>query len=146
MIGFFSKLPWYVKAIAGVIVIALGFFLFGQIQSCSYDKARKEYEAQSEQWKGERAKLIAEAEAKEARVAELETKIMAYQAAADAGKKVDDSLAEKIEQLGEDAKHEEEMANAPADCRTRAIRVCALLRANGINADCASITNESCSR
>jgi uncharacterized protein YlxW (UPF0749 family) len=145
-VKFFSKLPWYFKAIAGVIVMVGFLALINQIQSWKYDKERKEYQAQSEQWKGERAKLIAEAESKEKRVAELESEVLAYKAAADAGKKVDDALAEKIEQLGEDAKHEEENALIPVDCATRGGRVCTLLRANGISADCASIIRESCSR
>jgi uncharacterized protein YlxW (UPF0749 family) len=144
MIEFFSKLPWYVKAVVGVVLVVGLFGLFSQVQSCNYDKARKEYEAQSEQWKGERAKLIAEAESKEKRVAELESEVLAYKAAADAGKKVDDALAEKIEKLGEDAKHEEEVANSPVDCATRGARICTLLRANNITADCAAIVRESC--
>lgn len=143
---FFSKLPWYFKVAAGVILIVIVVFLFGQIQSCNYDKARKEYEAEKQAWLQERPKLIANAEAKEARVAELESEILAYKAAADAGKKVDDALAQKIEQLGEAARHEEEMANAPVDCATRGGRICQLLRANNIPADCAVIIRESCSR
>lgn len=146
MINFLKSLPLVVKIIAGILVIVGLFFLFGQIQSCNYDRGRKEYEAEKKTWEAERSKLIADADAKEAKVAELETKVMAYQAAADAGKKVDDSLAQKIEKLGEDAKHEEEMASVPVGCNTRGARVCDLLRANNIPADCAAIIRESCSR
>lgn len=145
-----SSLPkpwnWVVSVVLLVIVIAVLVWAFSQVQSCSYHKAKKEYDAQEAKWSQERTKLIADAEAKEKRIAELEPQVLLYKAAADAGKKVDDDLAGKIEQVGKDAAAAEAAAVGVSDCRVRAARVCELLRTNRIPHDCAVITTESCAR
>lgn len=130
-----------------VIVLALGTIfitLFSQIGSCQYDKARKEYEEQSKAWTTERAVLVASAEAKEKRIAELEPKAIAFDALAEQNKKIDAGLAQQIEEVSKNAGIEEAMALEPTDCRVRAKRVCDLLSANRIKHDCAAITAESC--
>lgn len=140
-----SPLNWIVGAVLLVAVISALVFGFSQVQSCNYNKTRKEYEAKEAAWYQERTKLIADAEAKEKRIAELEPQVLLYKAAADAGKKVDDALVTKIEQVGKDAAAAEANASIPTDCRTRAQRVCDLLRANNIPHNCGVITAESCS-
>lgn len=138
--------PWNLVALLVLLaaIAGAGFWLFGQVQSCTYHKARKDYDKKEAAWSKERTKLIADAEAKEKRIAELEPQILAFKAAADAGKKVDDELAAKIEQSGKDAAAAEAAALEPADCRVRAQRVCALLKSNNIPSDCGRITAESC--
>lgn len=131
---------------AAVLFIALVIYLFGSIRSCQYDKARREYQQAEAHWKAERDGLKGENALLRTQIAELEPKVLAYQAAADAGRKVDENLAAKIEQIGKDSANEEAMANTPTDCRTRAARVCALLSTNRIPHDCGAITRESCSR
>jgi len=145
LIGKLPK-PWnYVVGVALlVIVISALVWGFSQIQSCSYHKAKKEYDEKEAAWSQERTKLIADAEAKEKRIAELEPQVLAFKAAADAGKKVDDALVTKIEQVGKDAAAAEAAASEPVDCLVRATRVCDLLRANNIPHDCKRITAESC--
>jgi hypothetical protein len=138
--------PWRLILILGIVFAAgaLIFTLFSQIGSCRYDKARKEYEEKSKAWATERAVLIASAEAKEKRIAELEPKAIAFDALAEQNKKIDAGLAKQIEEVSKNAADEEARAEMPTDCRARAQRVCDLLSANHIKHDCAAITAESC--
>lgn len=133
--------PWRVLVQIALVILAisLGFYLFGQIQSCRYDKARGEYQQKEEAWKVERTKLIADAEAKEKRIQELEPKVAAYEQLAEQKKRLDQNLSDKIDKLVEDAKREEELTNEPTDCATRARRVCEKFRANNIPIDCAQL-------
>lgn len=130
-----------------IIVFAVGlivFTLFSQIGSCQYDKARKEYEEKQQTWAIERTKLIAGAEAKEKRIAELEPKAIAFDALAEQNKRIDAGLAQQIEEVSKNAAEEEARAEMPTDCFTRIARVCERLRANNIRADCERIKQESC--
>lgn len=143
LVKFFELIPqpWRTVAQIGLVVllIVLGIYFFGQIQSCRYDKARGEYQQKEEAWKVERTKLIADAEAKEKRIAELEPKVAAYEQLAEDKKRLDEGLSSKIDSLVEEAKREEELTNQPTDCRTRAQRVCEKFRANNIPIDCAQL-------
>jgi len=129
------------------LVIVIALVVFGGVDSCRsrrYDKERAKYEAESKAWADERSKLIASAEAKEARIAELEPKAIAFDALAEQNKRIDAGLAKQIEEVSKNAAEEEARAEMPTDCRLRASRVCDLLRANNIKHDCATITRESC--
>lgn len=139
--------PWRFILIVGVLLAATAaiFTLSSQVRSCQYDKSRKEYEEKSKAWATERATLLANAEAKEKRIAELEPKAIAFNALAEQNKKIDAGLAQQIEEVSKNAADEEARAEMPTDCRVRAQRVCDLLSANHIKHDCASITAESCS-
>lgn len=125
--------------LAGVAAIVLLFAVSSQVSSCRYDKGRKEYEAKEEAWKTERAKLIATAEEKERRIAELEPQVQAFKAAAEAGKKVDEALAQKIEDVAKESADAEANAQVPTDCRTRADRICTMFRAGDSRFDCKPI-------
>lgn len=138
--------PWRLLLLL-VLVLALGaivFTLFSQVSSCRYDKARKEYEEKEKAWTVERTTLIANAEAKERRVAELEPKAIAFDALAEQNRKIDAGLAKQVEEVSKNAAEQEARAEMPTDCRVRAERVCDLLRANNIKHDCFRITKESC--
>lgn len=143
-----NRLPrpynWIVALAILVAVIVGCVFLFGQIRGCQYKKERADYQKKEDAWNLERTRLIATAEAKEKRIAELEPKVLFYEAAAEAGRKVNDDLAKKIEDVSKQAGDEESRALVPTDCNVRARRVCDLLRANNIPHDCAAITIESC--
>lgn len=122
--------PWRLLLFL-VIVLALGaivFTLFSQVSSCRYDKARKEYEEKEKAWTVERTTLIANAEEKERRVEELESQNAAFRAAAEQGKKVDDALAAKIDQVSKEAADEAALTDQTTDCWTRADRTCMKLR------------------
>jgi hypothetical protein len=108
-----------------VLLIVAGFYLFGQVKSCGYDRARQEYQQKEDAWKLERTKLVTRAEESEKRVTELEPKVLAYEKLAEAGKRLDESTAEKIKKIAEEASREETATNNPADCVVRAERICA---------------------
>lgn len=135
---------WVLKAGILVAVIGLSFTAVNSIQSCGYSKGSARYHEEEQKWKTERAALLARAEEKERRVAELEPKAIAFDALAEQHKAIDRELAKKVEEVSSNAASEEAKADQPTDCRTRAQRVCDLLRANNIRHDCAKITRESC--
>ena len=128
------------------MLIGIAVFLFGQIQSCGYDKARKEYEVQETKSKAERDALIGENKALKTQIAALEPQLAIFKSAAESGKKVDEATAIKIEEVTKNAAIEEANAERPSDCRSRGQRVCDGLRAVNIRHDCATIIDESCSR
>ena len=134
--------------IAGIIAIVLIAGGISWFQSTRYDKKRLEYEAQAKQWATERAGLIANAEAKEKQVAELESQLAAFRAAAEQGKRVDDALAAKIDEVSKAAADESARTDAVATCAERAERTCAKLRAlkPPIVIDCAEYKRKLCSR
>lgn len=127
-----------------VIFVAFMFGGFNWYFSRKYDKSRIEYEQKEQAWKVERTTLIANAEAKEKRIAELEPKAIAFDALAEQNKKIDTGLAQQIDEVSKNAANEEILAEQPTDCRVRAKRVCDLLLANHIKHDCERITKESC--
>jgi hypothetical protein len=135
---------WVVEAALLATIIATGFYLFNQVQSCGYQKGSARYHEEEQKWKTERAALIARAEEKEKRVAELEPKAIAFDVLADQHRAVDAELAKKVQEVSNRAYNEEAAAEQPTDCRVRAQRVCDLLRANGVRHDCGTITRESC--
>jgi hypothetical protein len=145
MVKFFSSLPWYLKVLAGALLLVGVFALFGQVMSWRYDKERKEYQAERQQWvELERPQLIARAEASEKKVAELEPKAIAFDAVAEQNKKIDAGLAQQIEEVSKHAAEEEARAMEPTDCLTRVARVCERLQSAGIKHDCFAITRETC--
>jgi len=133
---------WAAGAIVAVLLISLTLFLFGQAQSCGYNRARTEYEQKEKELKAESDRLIAEAEAKERRIAELETQVPALKAIVEALSKKDEELINAINEAGREAAEAEANAETPSNCHDRTKRVCDLLRANGIKHDCNKILNE----
>lgn len=142
MFELLSRQSITVKAILVVVVIAGVLGAFYSIQSWAYHRGHAKYIEESKAWQGERAKLIAEAEAKEKRIAELEPQVVAYKAAADAGKRLDDAKVKEIEELGR--KEAEDVANSqiPTTCADRARRVCELFRRTDSRFDCKPIFAE----
>lgn len=150
-----NRIPQPYRLIVFVVLVflvgGLVLLLFDQVSSCRYNKGRTEYTKEKEQWTKEReawaterAGLIATAESKEKRIAELEPKAMAFDALADQNKRIDSNLANQIEEVSKNAAIEEGNALLATDCITRANRVCDRLRANRIPVDCAKLTAESC--
>lgn len=144
MLDFIKKYP-FLTIIGVVILIALFLGLLYGVQKWAYHRGQAKYEAESKAWQVDRAKLIAEAEAKEKRIAELEPQVVAYKAAAEAGKRLDEEKAKAIEDLGK--REAEDVANSqiPTDCRTRAGRVCDLFKRTDAKFDCRPIFDE-CAR
>lgn len=142
--------PWRLILFVGIVIAALVivFTLFSQISSCRYDKARKEFEEKEKAWTVERTKLITNAEAKERRVEELESQNAAFRAAAEQGKKVDDALAAKIDQVSKEAADEAARTDLPDDCWNRADRTCAKLAKlkPPIIVDCDEYKRKLCAR
>lgn len=139
MTGFVTWLLKQSPIVQGLMVVGVLALLFGvssQISSCRYDKERAKYEAEKQAWASERGKLIGAAEEKERRVAELEPQVQAFKAAAEAGKKVDEGLAEKIEAVAKESADAEANAEIPVDCRIRAERICQLFRRSDARFDC----------
>lgn len=137
MFTFISKLPWIVKIPVAIGLLVLFFWLFGQVQACGYKKARAEYQKDRDQWINvDRPKLIAEAEAKEKRIAELEPQLAIYKDAAEKGKKIDEAKQQQIEDVTKREAENEKTANLPTDCRSRANRLCDLFRTNDKRFDC----------
>lgn len=138
-----SKIPkpwnWILSLVAAVLIIAVGFWLSAQIQACGYSKAHKELEAETQKWQKERAALIADAEAKEKHIEELEPQVVAFRAAAEQGKRLDEEKAKQIEEISKKETANENTANASTDCRTRATRLCDMFRATDKRFDCGTI-------
>jgi septal ring factor EnvC (AmiA/AmiB activator) len=126
-------------AIAGII------FLFGQMQSCGYNRAQTQFDKEKEQWQQQRAVLESQAKEHEAKIAELEPKALAYEAAAKNAQRIDASLADKINQITEDSKNAQQNADVTVDCSVRAQRICDLFRASDKKFDCSVVFNQ-CSR
>jgi hypothetical protein len=150
-----NKIPQPYRLIVFLVVcvalISVFFVIGNQVRSCGYSRGRAEYDAEKaawskerEAWNNDRAKLIAEAEAKDKRIAELEPKAIAFDAVAETNKRIDANLASQIDEVSKNAGIEETNALLATDCLTRANRVCERLRANRIAVDCARITTESC--
>lgn len=150
-----NKIPQpYRLIVFFAVVVTFGgliFLAFDQVSSCRYNNGRAQYEKekrewtkQREAWATERAGLIATAEGKEKRIAELEPKAIAFDTLAEQNKRIDAGLAKQVEEVSKNAAIQEANAELPTECRVRVERVCALLRANKYNADCARITAESC--
>lgn len=144
VLEFVGRLPWWLQVGIVVVLLVVGFYLFGQVQSCGYHKGRTDFEARDKARELESVHLKARAEAAEQRVAELEPKAAAFDAVAEQHIKADKSLAEKVGEVSKEAANEEARADQPTDCRVRAQRVCDLLSANRIKHDCAAITRETC--
>lgn len=142
-----AKVKWIGGIVLAVGLIMLMFGIGSWWSGSRYNKARAEYQKNEDAWKTERTTLIANAEAKEKRIAELEPQVLAFQAAADAGKKVDEELANKIEQISTDAAAEAAATDAPAECGVRAERTCAKLRGlkPPIVIDCEAYKKKICS-
>lgn len=143
-----EQLPNNIRYVAGalllVVVVGVAFALSSQVQSCGYNKARDEYQKKEDAALAERNKLLEDAKSKEVQIVALQTKVQFYEAAADAGKKVDDKLQNQINEVATNAANQEATASTPTDCHVRAKRVCDLLRANNIPGDCAAIEREAC--
>lgn len=137
-----------VAGIAAVILIALLIGGWGWYVARRYDKGRLQYEADAKAWATERAGLIANAEAKEKQVAELESQVAAFRAAAEQGKKVDDALAAKIDEVSRQAAEELASTEQPAECVIRAQRTCEKLRGlrPPISIDCEEYKRKICSK
>lgn len=143
-----SKLPNILQGVfagALVFILIVGLFLLtSQIRACGYDRAREQYEQTDKLNAAKVADLEADAKAKEAQIVALQTKVQFYEAAADAGRKVDNKLQDQVNEVANNAANQEVNASTPTDCHVRAKRVCALLRANNIPGDCAAIEREAC--
>lgn len=141
--------PWRLILFVG-IVFALGsifFVLLNQVQSCGYHKAQSKYEAESKAWATERAKLQGQIAERDKQIEQLEAKEAAIIAADQAGKKLDDEIATRIDEATKAAAAEVVATNEPADCFVRADRTCQKLAGlkPPIRIDCDAYKRKLCS-
>lgn len=135
-------------AIGLVILISLISVTVIWLQSRHYDQKRKEYE-QNDKVKAEQsAKLKSHAEFLEARVAELEPKLAAYEKLADDKKRLDESITTKIDDVVKEGLKEDASTNVVIDCGSRADRTCAKFHSlkPPIDLDCDAYKRKICSR
>ena len=135
--------------VVAVVALVLVFFtLFSQIQSCGYDKARARYEKESKEWATERATLLGQVAERDKQIEQLKAKEAVYIAADQAGKKVDDALAAKIDEVTKAAAAEAIATGEPADCWVRADRTCTKLAGlqPPIKINCDDYKRKICSR
>jgi len=137
-----------VFVIAAVALLVIVFTLFNQVKSCGYDKARKDYEDQSRAWANERAILLGRIAERDKQIEQLEAKEAAIIAADKAGKKLDDDIANRIDEVTKAAADEAISTDAPADCTDRAERTCSKLAGlkPPIVIDCDSYKRKVCAR
>lgn len=135
-----------ILAAAGVIVF-IGVIVWGvnSYQARKYDKDRQKYQASETAMKAERDQLSGENKVLKSQIASLEPQLLAYKSAQEVGKKVDDGLAKKIEDVGKESANAEANAQMPSTCNDRAQRVCDMFRASDKRFDCRAIFAE-CSR
>lgn len=147
MLAFLAKQPFWLKAVLAVVVIASLFGTVYSVQSWAYHRGHAKYIEESQAWQKERAGLIANAEAKEKQIAELESQVTGYKTAAEQGKKLDAAAAEKLDQVMKEAANEEAVTELPEDCLVRAERTCFKLRSlrPPITIDCAAYKRKICS-
>ena len=105
-------------------------------------KAYEQYHQEKAEWDKTRAGLIARAEAHEQRIAELEPQVVAYKAAAEEGKRLDESKVKAIEELGKKEAQNEATANQPTECGVRAQRICDMFRSTDRNFDCTALFDQ----
>jgi flagellar basal body-associated protein FliL len=146
-----AKVPQPYRLILFVgMVLALGaifFTLLNQVQSCGYHKAQKQYQEESKAWATERAKYQGQIAERDKQIEQLKAKEAAIIAADQAGKKLDDSIATKIDEVTKAAADEAFAVDAFADCFVRADRTCTKLRGlkPPINIDCDAYKRKLCS-
>jgi len=126
----------------GIIVLSVNWF-----QARGYDKARQEYEATDKVKAEQSAKLKAHADFLEARVAELEPKLAAYEKLADDKKRLDESISDKIDEVVKKGLEEDANTILPTDCAARGQRTCDKFRSMKppINLDCDAYKRKICS-
>jgi len=137
-----------VIVIAAGAVVIIFLTLFSQIRSCSYDKARKDYEDQARAWQTERAILLGRIAERDKQIEQLEAKEAVIIAADKAGKKLDDDIANRIDAVTKAAAEEAVTTDAPADCFDRAERTCSKLAGlkPPIIIDCDAYKRKICAR
>lgn len=129
----FEKIVQLIKGsplVTGLVVVVLIAMAFGGYGSCAaarYDKQRQKYEADSKAWASERAKLEGQIAERDKQIETLKVKEATLQAIAEKGKKIDEALATKIDQVTKDAAAEATTTDQPADCWIRGDRTCAKL-------------------
>jgi len=123
----------------GAITLSVNWF-----QARKYDKARKQYEADSKAWAVERTAILTRAEEAEKRAAALEPKAIAFDALAEQHKAADPKLVQQIEGVSKNETDKLAKAEQPTNCRDRVQSVCDLLRARNPKYDCGTIFRENC--
>lgn len=118
-----------------VAIVVVAVVVAGGVRSCSYKKAKAEYEASKKQYvveqqrlATERDQLIGRIEQRDREIEKLETQKDAYRTMAEQGVRVDQQRAEQIEAIATKEAQDLEKARTDMDCRTRAADTVALLR------------------
>lgn len=136
--------------IAVLIVAIIIAFIFGGFNwyfSRKYDKQRAEYETNSKAWATEKAQLLGGIAERDKAIEQLKAKEAVIIAADQAGKKLDDALATKIDEVTKAAAEEATATDGFTDCWVRGDRTCAKLAAlkPPIRIDCDAYKRKICS-
>jgi hypothetical protein len=126
---------WIIEIALLVAVASAGVVVAGGVRSCSYKKAKAEYDESSKKHdvaqrrlKAERDQLIGAIEQRDREIEKLETQKDAYRAMAEQGVRADQEKAKQIDAIATKEANDLEEARADMDCRTRAGNTVALLR------------------
>ena len=142
MFSFLSSMPRFLQIAAAVILIALFLGAMSGIRSCSYQKAKAEYEASDKKHQEEYDRLAGENKELKKQREELLSQAAAYKAAAEAGKKVDEGLEQKIDEVSKETANAQANAETATDCRTRAERICNMFRTSDKRFNCNILFDE----
>lgn len=140
-----GRQKWYWQLLITVVFIALVIIGYLFARSWGYDKARRDFEAGDKVKAAAEQKKIARAEFLEARIAELEPKIAAYEAL-DPGKvKQIGQIQDKIDAIVEEGKKEDAKIDATTDCWVGAQRTCDRFARLNVPLNCEEYKRRICS-
>jgi hypothetical protein len=151
--GLTPKTRWIIEAVLLVVAFSISLALVGGVRSCSYKKAkadydesRKKYDAAQQLLKTERDQLIGTIEQRDREIEKLETVKDAYQTMGEQGVRVDQEKAKQIEAIATKEAQDVENARRDMDCVTRARDTVALLRTAKppINLDVNAVIRKQC--
>jgi hypothetical protein len=133
--GLSPKTRLIVEVAMLLVFVSVAVVVVGGVRSCSYNKAKAEYEesrktydAEQRQLKTSRDQLIGGIEQRDREIEKLETQKDAYRTMAEQGVRVDQERAKQIEAIATKEAQDLENARKDMDCRARAADTVALLR------------------
>lgn len=139
MFKLIGSMKWYWQVLIVVVLVGATTLGADAWKAHGLTKSQEALNIATKQWNEERAKLIADAEARERHIEELEPQVLAYKAMAQQGKILDEAKAKQIDEVIKKENSDEENANKPTDCNVRATHLCDMFRATDKRFDCATL-------
>lgn len=128
MIKMATKLKVGLIALAAVLLIGVTTLSVNWFQARNYDKARKQYEADSKAWEITKAQILGQMKERDKQIAALELEKQAFKTMAEQGVKSDEAKAKQIEEISAKEAADLEGIRKDMDCTTRARDTVSLLR------------------